>query len=190
MGVFMFVRLAAPAAVVLAVLALAVAGCGGDDDESPAPPAEQTQSTPEAEQPSAEEHDGESEEEREREERQAGEVSSKACSEIEDDLDGKPENAPPKDLSVPEYAHVYKSEGPFGKTERFYAVLDGTAEELASRRDDAQNYLVQNSQYASLSTDEEDGFEAEAHLERDESTVDIQVTPLCEGKLRIRYTVS
>jgi hypothetical protein len=85
---------------------------------------------------------------------------------------------------------VYKSEGPFGKTVRFYAVLDGTPDDLAPRRDDAQNELVQNQSYQSLSTDQEEGAEAEAHLKGPEHTVDIQVAPLCEGKIRIRYTVS
>ncbi len=72
-------------------------------------------------------------------------------------------------MDVLGYAHLYKSEGPFGKTERFYAVLDGTPEDLASRRDDAQNELVQNFGFASLSTDQEEGAEAEAHLKGDEA---------------------
>ena len=90
---------------------------------------------------------------------------------------------------MPADAHVYKSEGPFGKTERFYAVLDGTPEDLASSRDDAQKELVDNQGFKSLSTDQEEGAEAEAHLKGDKHTVDIQVAPLCEGKIRIRYTV-
>ncbi len=101
------------------------------------------------------------------------------------DLAGEPERSPPADVSVPDYAHVYKSEG----TDRFYAVLDGTPAELPSRRDDVQNALILNSGYASLSTDEKEGAEAVAHLKGPERTVDIQVTPLCAGKLQVRYTV-
>ena len=62
-------------------------------------------------------------------------------------------------------------------------------EDLASRRDDVQNELVQNWGFASLSTDQEEGSEAEAHLKGAKHTIDVQVVPLCKGKLRIRYTV-
>jgi hypothetical protein len=183
--------------MVFAVLALLVAGCGDDEkpaDSSAATPvatatATETVSEPqESESEESESEDGDSEEEREREEREALQAGGKGCAEA-GDLDGDPKRQPPSDMGVLSYAHLYKSEGPFGKTERFYAVLDGTPEELASRRDDAQNELVQNFGFASLSTDQEERAEAEAHLKGDKHTVDIQVTPLCEGKLRIRYTV-
>jgi hypothetical protein len=185
----MRVRPASLAALLFAVLALMVAGCGGEDETGSGAEATATQeaaTTPEAEEPEA--ADGDSEEEREREEREAASAGGKDCAEA-GDLDGEPEREPPTDVVVPAYAHVYKSEGPFGKTERFYAVLDGTPEDLASRRDDAQNELVLGSGYESLSTDEEEGAEAEAHLKGEKHTVDIQVAPLCEGKIRIRYTV-
>ena len=187
----MSVRPASLAALLFAVLALVLAGCGGDDE-----PAAQSTPTATATEPAdadaqteeAAGGDGDSEAEREREEQEAESAGGKDCAEV-GDLDGDPERKPPADVTVPDYAHVYKSEGPFGKTERFYAVLDGTPEDLASRRDDAQNELVQNSGYESLSTDQEEGAEAEAHLKGETHTVDIQVAPLCEGKIRIRYTV-
>jgi hypothetical protein len=192
----MSVRPVALPALLFAVLALLVAGCGGDDEktasstpaatEAPTT-APETESEPESEEAKGE--DGDSEEEREREEQEAAGANDKDCAEV-GDLDGEPKVKPPADLSVPAYAHVYESEGPFGKTTRFYAVLDGTPDDLASRRDDAQNELVQNQSYESLSTDQEEGAEAEAHLKGPEHTVDIQVAPLCEGKIRIRYTVS
>jgi hypothetical protein len=178
--------------VLFAAFALALAGCGGDDEttaQSTPAATESPAATEAAESEEAEGEDGDSEEEREREEQEAEGASSKDCAEA-GDLDGDPKVKPPADLSVPAYAHVYKSEGPFGKTTRFYAVLDGTPDDLASRRDDAQNQLVQNQSYQSLSTDQEEGAEAEAHLKGPEHTVDIQVAPLCEGKIRIRYTVS
>jgi hypothetical protein len=175
----MTARPATMAALVFAVLALLVAGCGDDektaDNSAPAATATEAQSAPE-------------EAEREREEREAEEAGGKDCAEA-GDLDAEAERKPPSDMEVLSSAHLYKSEGPFGKTERFYAVLDGTPEDLASRRDDAQNELVEKFGFTSLSTDQEEGAEAEAHLKGDEHTVDIQVAPLCEGKLRIRYTV-
>lgn len=192
----MTARPATLAALLFAVLALLVAGCGDDEktaDGSGAATATATQDATEpesepAESEEAEGADGDSEEEREREEQGAEQAGGKDCAEIED-LDGKAKRQPPSDMGILSYARLYKSEGPFGKTERFYAVLDGTPEELASRRDDVQNELVQNWGFASLSTDQEEGAEAEAHLKGAKHTVDVQVTPLCEGKLRIRYTV-
>jgi hypothetical protein len=83
---------------------------------------------------------------------------------------------------------VYESEGPFGKTVRYFAVTDGESDQLPAKRDDASDILVENG-YKLLSKDEEAGAEAEAHLSG-KHTVDIQVINLCEGKLRIRYTVS
>jgi hypothetical protein len=184
----MTARPATLAALVFAVLALLVAGCGDDektaDSSAPAATATAAQTEPEE----SESEDGDSEEEREREEREAEEAGGKDCAEA-GDLDAEAERKPPSDMAVLSSAHLYKSEGPFGKTERFYAELDGTPEDLASRRDDAQNELVEKFGFASLSTDQEEGAEAEAHLKGDKHTVDIQVTPLCEGKLRIRYTV-
>ena len=188
----MSVRPVALPALLVAVLALLFAGCGGDDEKtaSSTPAATEAATTaPETESEEAEGEDGDSEAEREREEQEAAAAGGKDCAEA-GDIDGDPEVKPPADLSVPSYAHVYKSEGPFGKTTRFYAVLDGTPDDLASRRDDAQSELVQNQSYQSLSTDQEEGAEAEAHLKGPEHTVDIQVAPLCEGKIRIRYTVS
>jgi hypothetical protein len=167
---------------------LLVAGCGDDDEKTASSTPAATATAAQTTEPESEE-DGDSEAEREREEQEAEGANSKDCAEA-GDLDGDPKVKPPADLAVPAYAHVYKSEGPFGKTTRFYAVLDGTPDDLASRRDDAQNELVQNQSYQSLSTDQEEGAEAEAHLKGPEHTVDIQVAPLCEGKIRIRYTVS
>jgi hypothetical protein len=175
------------AALVFAVLALLVAGCGGDEktaDSSAATPTATATATEAQSEPT----DGDSAEERAREGEEAGKAGGTDCAEA-GDLGADAKRKPPSDMDVLSYAHLYKSEGPFGKTERFYAVLDGTPEELASRRDDAQNELVQNFHFASLSTDQEEGTEAEAHLKGEKHTVDIQVTPLCEGKLRIRYTV-
>jgi hypothetical protein len=195
----MSIRPAMLAALLFAVLALVAAGCGGEDETTAqsTPTATATQAATEAAtaDPDADGgedrdngEDGDSNQEKEREEQEAESAGGKECSEV-GDLDGDPKLKVPSDLTVPNYAHVYKSEGPFGKTERFYAVLDGTPEDLASRRDDAQNELVQNSGYASLSTDQEEGSEAEAHLKGPKHTVDIQVAPLCDGKIRIRYTV-
>jgi hypothetical protein len=185
----MSVRPAKLAALLFAVLALVAAGCGGDDETTAKSTATATATEPATETPDADAGDGDSEAEREKEAEESGSAADKDCDEVGDDLTGDSKKKMPSDIGPLSYAHLYKSEGPFGKTERFYAVLDGTREDLASRRDDVQNELVQNWGFASLSTDQEEGTEAEAHLKGAKHTVDVQVVPLCKGKLRIRYTV-
>ena len=111
----------------------------------------------------------------------------KACDQV-GDIDGEPKAKLPADVPLPGDWHVYESEGPFGKTTRYFAVTDGGPDDLPQRRDDASDILVENG-YKLLSKDQEEGAEAEAHL-NGKHTVDIQVISLCEGKLRIRYTVS
>jgi hypothetical protein len=114
----------------------------------------------------------------------AAKVAGKDCSEV-GDLDAEPERQPPADVTVLDGARVFRSEG----ETRFYAAVDGTPAELGARRDDAQNLLVQNSGYASLETSERPTVEATAHLEGPDHTVDLRVTPLCTGKLELRYVV-
>lgn len=190
----MTARPASRAVLLFAVLALMVAGCGGDDEATSsssgaeATATQDADSTPDADQGEEQGEDGDSEEEREREEQEAAAAGGKDCDEA-GDLDGTPKLDPPADLKVPASAHLYASEGPFGKTERFLAVVEGTPEDLASVRDEAQQELV-SAGFTSLSTDQEEGAEAEAHLKGSDNTVDIQVAPLCDGKIRIRYTVS
>ena len=91
-------------------------------------------------------------------------------------------------MGLPAGAHLYLSEGPFGKTERFYAVVDGQEHDLVSARDVAADALV-GSGSKLLSKEDEAPIEAEAHVEG-ERMISVQVTSLCEGKLRLRYTVS
>ena len=156
-------------ALLLALSALALAACGADEKTAGTTPPVAAATAVETPTPA---------------QTAQAKVAGKDCSEA-GDLSAEPERRPPDDVAVPGYVHVYRSDG----TKRFYAVLDGTPDDLASRRDDAQNELVQNSGYSSLSTDQEEGSEAEAHLKGAEHTVDIQVAPLCDGKIRIRYTV-
>jgi hypothetical protein len=186
----MIVRRATLLVLLFAALALFTAGCGDDEParESGAAPTA-TQGGEEAGQPEGEEgEEGESEEEREREEEEAREAAGKECSEV-GDIDGEPKNQPPDDVKILDGAKVYESEGPFGKTERFFAAIDGEADEMPQMRDKAAKAL-EDAGYKKLSTDEEENTEAEAHMERKGKTVDIQVITLCKGKLRIRYTVS
>ena len=98
-------------------------------------------------------------------------------------IGGEPERRPPEKLAMPAGAHVYASEGPFGKTVRFYAAVDGT--DLIAGRDQAADALA-SAGYKLLSSDQEPPVEAEAHFEG----VSVQVATLCDGKLRLRYTVS
>jgi len=187
----MFGRSAALVAVLFAAFALSVAGCG--DDESSGSSGAEPAVTQDADSGARQEgeaagEEGESEEEREREEQEAREAGGKSCTEV-GDIDGAPENQPPDDVTILDGAEVYESEGPFGKTERFFAAVDGETSELVEKRDAAASAL-EEAGYKILSTDQEEGTEAEAHLQGDGKTVDIQVISLCEGKLRIRYTVS
>lgn len=152
-------------APLLAALALAIAGCGGDDEPSAAaaPTATPTPSaTP----------------------TQQAKVAGKDCSEV-GDLTVESRRQPPEDVRLLDVAPVYKTEG----DKRFFASLDGTPEELASRRDDAVNYLVQSRPFMIEASDDKPGVEATARLKGEMHTVDIRVTPLCTGKIGIRYTV-
>jgi len=116
--------------------------------------------------------------------------SGKDCSKAED-FSGEPKVQPANDVvEAPGYFRFYKSERGPGKTMRFYAVLDGDPAALATRRDDALNFLVQNAGYAPVSNAFKGGVRASAKLESPEHKVDVVVTPLCEGKLRVRYTVT
>jgi len=187
----MIVRPATLLALLFAVFALFVAGCGDDEtsgDSGAQPAATTAAGGDEGEQGDQEGEEGESEEEREREEQEAEAAGGKDCSEA-GDIDADAKKQPPSDVTVLEGVHIYESEGPFGKTERFFGAIDGTSEELAEKRDAAADALAQNG-FKILSTDQEEGTEAEAHLQGDDHTVDIQVISLCKGKLRIRYTVS
>jgi hypothetical protein len=160
--------------LLLAVVALVVGGCGGDEAATTLPATATATATPTQTAQSAQ--------------TAQPKVAGKDCSQV-GDLAAEPKRQLPADIGVLSYAHLYRSEAGSGKSQRFYAVLDGTPDELASRRDDAQNELVQNWGFASLRSDDKPGVEAKAHLEGAKHTVDVQVTPLCQGKLRIRYTV-
>jgi hypothetical protein len=111
--------------------------------------------------------------------------SARACPSA---ISGEPERKPPAQLAFPAGAHVYVSEGPFGKTERFYAVVDGSVDDLEAMRDTATQALL-DAGYTLLTKDAEPPIEAEGHVQG-EQMVSVQVTELCDGKLRLRYTVS
>jgi hypothetical protein len=171
------------AALLLATLALLLAGCGNDNEkESGAQPPATTPS-----QDSGGEQ-GETDEEKEKEEQEAKKAGGKDCDEI-GDLDAQAKKQPPSDVKIVKGAHVYDSQGPFGKTTQYFAAVDGDAEELPEKRDDAVKAL-KAAGYKLLATDQEAGAEAEAHMKGGKHTVDVQVITLCAGKLRIRYTVS
>lgn len=183
-------------ATLLVAIAMLAAGCGSDENEGGQSGAQSTatkaatqdaDADADADQDADAGEDGDSEEEKEKEAEEAKGAGDKSCDAV-GDLDGTPKEAVPADLPLPGDAKVYSSEGPFGKTMRYFAVTDGDAEQLPAKRDDASDILVENG-YKLLSKDQEEGAEAEAHLSG-KHTVDIQVINLCEGKLRIRYTVS
>jgi hypothetical protein len=144
--------------------ALVVAGCGGDEAPS-------TASTPTPTPTAAAAAT------------QQAKLAGKDCSEV-GDLTLEAKRQPPADVRLLDVAPVYETDGT-----RFYAALDGTPEELASRRDDAVNYIVQARPFTIEGTDDKPGVEATAQLKGESHTVDIRVTPLCAGKIGIRYTV-
>jgi hypothetical protein len=96
--------------------------------------------------------------------------------------EGEPAKAPPGELAILAGAKVYASEG----ANRFLAVIDGTA--TTDTRDAAARAL-EEAGFSLRSTGEEKDA-AVAQLEGPDKTVEIQVAPLCAGKLRIAYTVS
>ena len=78
---------------------------------------------------------------------------------------------------------MYVSEGPFGKTEQFYAVIDGDVDELAEARHGHQD---PGRRGKVLTKDDEEAIEAEGHVTA--STSSHPGTELRQ-KLRIRYAV-
>ncbi|GII33469.1 hypothetical protein [Planotetraspora mira] len=104
------------------------------------------------------------------------------------DLTGKPDRQPPADLPVPSGGQVYMSKGPFGKTELFFVAKDADPTKLDSVRDEAADVLAKAG-YKIERKDQEEGSEAEAHLSGPHD-VAIQVIQLCEGKVRVKYTLS
>jgi hypothetical protein len=109
------------------------------------------------------------------------------CDEV-GDLKGKPKHKLPRSIPLVAGARVYESQGPFGKTTRYFAVAKGGPEDLPKLRDKVDAKL-KAAGYKVLAADQEEGAEAEGHLSGPH-TVDVQVINLCKGKLRIRYTVS
>jgi hypothetical protein len=95
--------------------------------------------------------------------------------------EGEPAKAPPADLAIPPGARVYASEG----TSRFEAVIDGTA---ATDTRDAAARALEEAGFSLRSTGEEQDA-AIAQLEGPDRTVEIHVSALCPGKLRIAYTL-
>lgn len=170
------------AAAALAAAAL-VAGCGGDGadngNESAATPTQTSTATPTATEAEGE-HTG-----KDRSEEEGG--AKRDCDEV-GDIKGRPKHRLPAGIPLVAGARVYESQGPFGKTTRYFAVAKGGPDDLPEVRDEVDAKL-EAAGYKVLDTDQEEGAEAEGHLSG-RHTVDVQVIGLCKGKLRIRYTVS
>jgi hypothetical protein len=169
------------AAVVAAALTFVIAGCGGDDDQTAATPtATSTPTTTETPTPTATEDA----------DKDKGEEAGGAKKDCDDvgDRDAKPKHKLPGSVPLVAGARVYESQGPFGKTTRYFAVAKGDADALPEWRDKVDAKL-QAAGYKVLDTDQEEGAEAEGHLSGPH-TVDVQVISLCKDRVRIRYTVS
>ena len=177
------------AAVVAAALSAVLAGCGSENKTETAATPTQT-GTPTETPAATETAESEDSDQGEDEDADKGEEEGGAkrdCDEV-GDLKGKPRHRLPRSIPLPAGARVYESQGPFGKTTRYFAVAKGGPEDLPKLRDKVDAKL-KAAGYKELATDQEEGAEAEGHL-NGPHTVDIQVINLCKGKLRIRYTVS
>ena len=78
--------------------------------------------------------------------------------------DGEPERRRRGSWRCPPAPHVYASEGPFGKTERFYAVVDGAARRPADAARHGRRRARWPAGFKLLTKDAEPPVEAEAHL--------------------------
>ena len=176
------------AALLAAVLTAAVAGCGSDGNqtESASTPT-QTATPAETATPTATESGGGDADTEDKDKGEEAGGAKRDCDEV-GDIKGKPEHKLPSSIPLVSGARVYESQGPFGKTTRYFAVTKGGPEDLPKVRDKVDAALKAGG-YKVLDTDQEEGAEAEGHLSGPH-TVDIQVINLCKGKLRIRYTVS
>ena len=176
------------AAVVAAALTAVLAGCGSDNTtESAATPTRTSTptETPTATETAEPEDSDKAEEDKDKGEEEGG--AKRDCDEV-GDLKGKPRHKLPRSIPLVAGARVYESQGPFGKTTRYFAVAKGGPEDLPKLRDKVDAKL-KAAGYKVLATDQEEGAEAEGHMSGP-LTVDIQVINFCKGKLRIRYTVS
>jgi hypothetical protein len=118
--------------------------------------------------------------------RRAAAAAARACPA---GLTATPAHRPPADLvkGLPGFAHIYAARG-----HRYDAVVDGGLEDLLGRRDDASSTLVQNAFYVPLNATDSPGARAGAKLRSQDGRrhIEVVVTPLCRGKLRMRYTIS
>jgi hypothetical protein len=165
------------AAVVAAALTLVVAGCGSDDSQTAATPTS-TPTATETPTPTATEDKDKDQEAR---------GAKKDCDDV-GHLDARPKHKLPGSVPLVAGARVYESQGPFGKTTRYFAVAKGDPDALPKWRDKVDAKL-KAAGYKVLDTDQEEGAEAEGHLSGPH-TVDVQVISLCKDRVRIRYTVS
>ena len=129
----MILKPASLAAMVLAVLAFGVAGCGSDGEQT----ASNTEATATATEVATETATADPDNGAD-----AG-AKDKSCADA-GDLEGEPKSKLPADVPLAGDARVYQSEGPFGKTMRYFAVTAGGPEDLPARRDDASDILVEN----------------------------------------------
>jgi len=179
------------AAVLAAALTALVAGCGSDDNSdktASTPAATSTPTATETPTPTATEDadkdKGDDDKDKDEDEDAGG--ASKDCDSV--GIDEKPKHKLPSSVPLVAGARVYESQGPFGKTTRYFAAAKGDPDALPQWRDKVDAKL-KAAGYKVLDTDQEEGAEAEGHLSGPH-TVDVQVINLCKGKVRIRYTVS
>ena len=113
--------------------------------------------------------------------KEAKENSTKPCG---SEFSGTPGTAFPSDVPGLDGQTVYGYQSQ-GKTQDWFATVDGTRDDIVKTRD-AVNDKLKGASYTIKGTDQEKGIEAESEF-RGKHEGSIQVQVACEGKLRIRY---
>ena len=102
------------------------------------------------------------------------------------DFSGTPSTAFPSDLPGLDGQTVYSYQSQ-GKTQDWFATVDGTRDDIVKTRD-AVNDKLKGANYTIKGTDQEKGIEAESeYAGPHEGSIQVQVA--CSGKLRVRYRV-
>jgi hypothetical protein len=91
----------------------------------------------------------------------------------------------PAGFTLPAGQHLLEVQSQ-GKTQIIYASTDGSRDDIVSVRDQVTTALKADG-YSVTHTDQEPTFEAEATVSKNGTDDTVQVQPLCNGRLRVRY---
>ena len=123
----------------LAVLVFLIAGCGSGSDEKDARIGNRSARGDDA--AAGARRAGETDAQKEKDAEAAAANGGKDCDSV-GDLDAKPDNSRRATCRCLDGATSTTHMGPFGKTEQFFAAVDGDAEDLPQKRDAVVDQLV------------------------------------------------